>query len=136
MLNLACLCGEVRIRVDKRPDFINECNCSLCSKTGARWGYFHPSEVTVEGATNGYSRADKDAPNAVVQFCPRCGSTTHFVLSESAIARFGNGLVGVNMWLADPDDLAGIELRYPDGRSWPGEGDFTYVREARVIGTG
>lgn len=136
MLNLTCLCGEVRIRVDKRPEFINECNCSLCSKTGARWGYFHPSEVTVEGATNGYSRADKNTPNAVVQFCPHCGSTTHFILSESAIARFGNSLVGVNMWLANPDDLAGIELRYPDGRSWPGEGDFTYVREARVVGTG
>ena len=41
--------------------------------------------------------------------------------------------MGVNMLLADEQDLAGIELRYPDGRSWPGEGEFGYVREHRVL---
>lgn len=133
MLNLSCLCGQIRITLERPPDFINECNCSMCSKTGARWGYFQPSDVSVEGATLGYSRADKDDPNAQVQFCPTCGSTTHFVLTDSAIARFGNSLVGVNMWLADPQDLAGIELRYPDGRTWSGEGEFGHVREARII---
>jgi len=42
--------------------------------------------------------------------------------------------MGVNMRLADEKELAGIELRYPDGRTWPGTGDFGYVREARIIG--
>ena len=28
----------------------------------------------------------------------------------------------------------GIELRYPDGKAWSGEGDFTYVRKARMLG--
>jgi hypothetical protein len=41
--------------------------------------------------------------------------------------------MGVNMRLADESELAGIELRYPDGRAWPGEGDFAYVREARIL---
>ena len=134
MIHLSCLCGRIRLRVEKRPDFIHECNCTLCSKTGARWGYFHPSEVTVEGEAHGYSRHDKDDPNAVVQFCPTCGSTTHFVLSANAVSKYGNSLMGVNMWLADAGDLAGIEVRYPDGRAWPGEGDFVYLREATLIG--
>lgn len=43
--------------------------------------------------------------------------------------------MGVNMHLADEDDLAGIELRYPDGRAWPGKGDFGYAQEARIIGS-
>jgi len=43
-------------------------------------------------------------------------------------------LMGVNMWLADPRDMTGIELRFPDGQAWPGDGDFSYVREARLIG--
>ena len=47
MLKLSCLCGQVRIEIRRRPDFINECNCTLCSKSGARWAYFHPSEVIV-----------------------------------------------------------------------------------------
>ena len=134
MLKLSCLCGQVRIEIKKQPDYINECNCTLCSKSGARWGYFPPSEVSVEGATKGYSRADKDNPNAEIQFCPNCGSTTHFILTESAVSRFGNTLMGVNMWLADEKDLAGIELRFPDGKAWLGAGDFSYTRAARIIG--
>lgn len=133
MLSLSCLCGQTRIELEKRPDFLHECNCTLCSKTGARWGYFHPSNVSVHGTTNGFRRADKDEPNAEVHFCPTCGSTTHFVLTQSAVAKFGNSLVGVNMWLADARDLAGTEIRYPDGKSWSGAGDFSYVRQASII---
>jgi hypothetical protein len=134
MPNLSCLCGRVRLTLRKRPDFIHACNCSLCSKTGARWGYFHPSEVSVEGRTGGYSRGDRAEPNAEVHFCRACGSTTHFVLTPGAAAKFGNSLMGVNMWLAEPSELAGIELRYPDGRAWPGEGDFAYVRPPHLLG--
>jgi hypothetical protein len=136
MFTLSCLCGQVRIEIEKQPDFIHECNCTLCSKSGARWGYFHPSEVRVEGATQGYSRDDKDDPAAEIRFCANCGSTTHFVLTAGAVAKFGDSQMGVNMRLAEEIDLAGIELRYPDGRSWPGEGEFGYVRAASVIGAG
>ena len=134
MLKLSCHCGQIRIEIQKRPDYINECNCTLCSKSGARWAYFHPSEVSVEGAAKGYCREDKDDPAAEIQFCGKCGSTTHFVLTASAASRFGANLMGVNMRLVDERDLAGVELRYPDGRAWSGEGDFGYVREARIIG--
>src|SRR6201996_4038873 len=107
MIKLSCLCGRVNLQTGKKPDYINECNCTLCSKSGARWGYFHPSQVEIEGATQGYCRDDRADPNAQIHFCRNCGATTHFVLTESAIARFGNNSVmGVNMWLADPADLA------------------------------
>src|SRR3569832_171459 len=104
-MTLACHCGQIRVTVDRRPDYINECNCTLCSKTGARWGYFDPADVDVGGATKGYRRGDKDDPIAEVHFCAECGSTTHFVLTESAVAKFGNRLMGVNMWLAAEGDL-------------------------------
>ncbi|MFD1612433.1 GFA family protein [Sphingomonas tabacisoli] len=134
MLTLSCLCGQLRVTTSRQPDFIHECNCTLCSKTGARWGYFDPSEVSVEGTAQGYCRGDKDDPAARIQFCATRGSTTHFTLTESAVAKFGNSMVGVNMGLADERDLAGIELRYPDGRAWSGAGAFGYVREPRILG--
>ena len=134
MIKLSCLCGQIRVQTNTRPDYVHECNCRLCSATGARWAYFHPSEVGVEGRTKGYCRGDKADPAAQIQFCETCGSTTHFTLTASAAAKFGDSLMGVNMRLADERDLAGIELRYPDGQSWAGEGDFGYVREARIIG--
>ena len=55
-------------------------------------------------------------------------------MTASAVSKFGNSQIGVNMRLADEKDLAGIELRYPDGRAWPGKGGFVYVQEARIIG--
>jgi len=134
MLNLTCLCGQIAVALTKRPDYINECNCTLCSKAGARWSYFHPSEVSIEGAPQSYCREDKDEPSAEIRFCGTCGSTTHFNLTAAAIAKFGNTMMGINMALADDRDLAGVELRYPDGRTWPGHGEFAYVRKARIIG--
>jgi hypothetical protein len=134
MLKLSCHCGEIRIETAKPPDYVHECNCTLCSKSGARWGYFHPSEVSVQGSAEGYCRQDKEDPGALLQFCATCGSTTHFVLTESAVSKHGNVVMGVNMRLAAESDLAGIELRYPDGRAWSGEGGFSYVREARILG--
>ncbi len=133
-MTLSCLCGQVHVTVERQPDYINECNCTLCGKAGARWGYFPPSEVSLDGSTRGYRRADKEDPNAEVHFCPECGSTTHFVLTERAVSKFGNTLMGVNMRLADGRDLSGVEVRYPDGRAWSGVGGFDYIREPRIIG--
>ena len=132
-MTLSCLCGHVRLTVARSPDYINECNCTLCRKAGARWGYFQPSEARVEGPTTGYSRADRDDPNAEVHFCAACGVTTHFILTPGAVSRFGNTLMGVNMGLASESDLSGVEVRYPDGRAWPGVGAFGYVRDHRII---
>jgi hypothetical protein len=133
-MTLSCLCGQVHVAVDRQPDYVNECNCTLCNKTGARWGYFRPSEVSIEGSTKGYSRTDKKDPNAEVHFCAECGSTTHFVLTKGTVSKFGNTLVGVNMWLAAEQDLAGVELRYPNGQAWSGVGGFDYIREPRILG--
>lgn len=133
MLILSCLCGQVRVQANRTPDFLHECNCTLCRKSGARWAYFHPSDVSIEGATKGYSREDKDDPAAEIRFCPNCGVTTHFILTPGAVARFGNVQMGVNVRLADERDLAGIELRYPDGQAWSGAGAFGYVQEARIL---
>lgn len=134
MIELSCLCGQLRVELSKRPDYIHECNCTLCRKTGARWGYFRPSEAKVSGASHGYSRTDKPDPAAEIRFCETCGATTHFTLTADAAAKFGNTMIGANMLLADEAELAGVELRYPDGHSWSGAGDFSYVRAARRLG--
>jgi len=134
MIELSCHCGQVRVEADRQPDYLNECNCTLCRKTGARWAYYDPAQVRVTGPTRSYRRNDKPEANAQVHFCGECGATTHFVLTEQAIARVGNTLTGVNMRLADERDLAGIELRFPDGRAWDGASEFGYVSEPRLLG--
>jgi hypothetical protein len=133
-MTLSCHCGRVAISIEAPPVYVNDCNCSLCRKAGALWGYFHPSEVGVEGETNGYSRDDKGEPAVEIRFCAHCGSTTHFVLTDSAVARLGNVQLGINMRLAEASELAGVELRYPDGLAWTGAGPFGYRRPAELIG--
>ena len=134
MIALTCHCGKIGIEIASRPDFIHACNCSLCSKSGALWGYFDPSQVVIDGIASTYRRADKPEPAVDIGFCANCGSTTHFTLTPGAAARFGNAMVGVNMRLADTDDIAGVELRFPDGRAWSGTGEFGYLSPPRIIG--
>ncbi|MCB2085102.1 MAG: GFA family protein [Sphingomonadaceae bacterium] len=133
-MTLDCFCGAVRVTTARKPDFVHACNCDLCRKAGARWGYFEPAEVTVEGKSASYRRTDKDEPAVDVHFCRQCGSTTHFRLTKAAVATHGDTMMGVNVGLADESDLAGVELRYPDGKSWSGQGEFGYVRESRILG--
>lgn len=132
-IKLTCLCGAVTVRTSRRPAYIFECNCTLCSKSGARWGYYQPDEVKVMGTTGTFKRLDKAVPTTDVHSCPGCGSTTHFTLTPAAIAKHGNTMLGVNMWLADPSDLAGLELQFPDGRGWSGDGPFGFVREPIIL---
>jgi len=132
-MTLNCKCGSVTLEVARKPDFIHECNCTLCTGAAARWGYYHPAEVAVDGATLGHRRADKPIANAEVHACGTCGETTHFVMTEAAIAQHGNTKMGINMWLATPADLAGVEVRYPDGLAWSGQGEWGYLREATVL---
>ena len=133
-MTLDCLCGEVRVTTARKPDFVHACNCDLCRKSGARWGYYDPAEVQVSGVSGRYRRADKADPGAELHFCQQCGATTHFRLTEAAVAKHGDTMMGVNMALVPESELAGIELRYPDGRGWSGEGEFGYVRHSRVLG--
>lgn len=133
MIAMSCLCGAVRVSLAARPDFLNECNCQLCRKSGARWGYFAPAQVSVEGATASYVRADKADPGAELHFCPTCGATTHFTLTPSAQEKHGNVVCGANLRLAEDADLAGIELRFPDGATYSGEGEVPYLRVAQTL---
>ena len=128
-----CLCGAVSITIDAKPDFINDCNCTLCRKAGAAWGYFPSSSVTTAGNTVSFLRRDK-TPAIELHSCANCATTTHWVLTKSFKEQHPSvDQMGVNMRLFDPDELNGVELRFPNGKDWPGEGPFGYRREAMTI---
>jgi hypothetical protein len=134
-LKATCHCGAVRISMPRAPDYINECNCSLCNSHGVWWGYYAPAEVTVEGETRSYARKDKPEQVVAIHFCGECGCTTHFRTMPGFAERTGvEDVMGVNMRLVERTDLAGVELRYPDGANWDGIGQWGFVREAVVLG--
>ncbi len=130
-----CVCGAVSVTIGAKPEFIHDCNCALCRKSGAAWGYFPTAMVATNGKTVAFVRRDLEDPAVEVHSCPICGATTHWVTSQSFQARNPSlDRMGVNMRLFDPADLEGIEVRFPNGADWSGDGPFDYRRQAQTIG--
>lgn len=129
-----CACGAVKVTISAKPPFINDCNCSLCRKTGGAWGYFTSADVTVSGKTSGYVRADKSFPAVAVRSCVKCGCTTHFEMTQAFKDQHPEAdQTGVNMRLFDSKALIGVEVRFPDGAAWSGEGAFGHRRPPITI---
>jgi hypothetical protein len=114
-LTAKCACGAVTITVPRRPDYINDCNCSLCTKLGTTWVYYSPEEVIVdETGLDSFVRADLAEPYLRTFRCASCGCVTHWRL----IRPYEPQRAGVNAQLFEPGELDGIETRPVDGRSW------------------
>ena len=110
----ACHCGRATIRLPRKPDYINQCNCSLCAKTGWRGIYYSPEEVAIEGEFDGYVRSDLRQTYLKVLRCAHCGIATHWELLTPP----PHERMGVNARLVDPALLEGVEVREIDGASW------------------
>ena len=115
-LTARCHCGGVTIRLPRKPDYVNECNCSLCAMTGWRGIYFASDELVIDGALDSYVRTDIAQPFLRVLRCANCGIATHW----EPLAEPPHERMGVNARLADPALLDGVEVRQVDGASWDG----------------
>lgn len=111
-----CHCGAVRITIPTAPDYINDCNCSLCTTRGALWGYFAPAMVEISGGPTGrYVRDDLAQAFLATHWCQQCGTTTHWTALDPGYER-----MGINMRLFAPESWAHVDIRAVDGRSWDG----------------
>jgi hypothetical protein len=135
MIKAQCHCGAVQIELSGKPAYMNDCDCSLCRKSGAVWGYYAAREMIVRGATQTYTRADMPDPAIHLHFCATCGSVTHWTLAAAYQAQHPDvDRAGVNMRLLDDGRaLAGVELRFPDGRAWDGSTATARQRRAASI---
>jgi len=113
---LSCVCAATRIKVDSLPAWVANCNCSYCSKKGAIWGYYPPSQVRF---------LTDDAPGVWQpntnehHFCARCGTTTHAITPNWQVEGpdAEPTQVSLNMRLLDNGDLAGIPVEQIDGKA-------------------
>ena len=110
----SCHCGTVTIELPRKPDYINECNCSICTKLGWRCVYFRSDEVRIKGSFQSYIRSDLAEPMLQVLRCASCGCPTHWELLTPP----PHERMGVNARLLEPRHLEGVEVRQVDGASW------------------
>ena len=128
-MNGSCHCGGISLTINEKPEYLFDCNCSLCGKLGVLWGYFDPARVTVSGKTTLYIRRDKQMPTAQIHFCGICGCVTHYTPTLST----PQNRMGLNMWAFPSELFIGIPLHFPDGKSWSGEGEFRMRQDSTVF---
>lgn len=106
-----CHCGAVSFTYPKTPEFLTQCNCSLCRRFAALWAYEERRNVVLDyadGATVVYVQGDKTLE---AHSCATCGSTTHWL----SVNGDNNSRMAVNFRLCEPNDIAHIRIRKFDG---------------------
>lgn len=110
MVEASCHCGGVRLEIDRAPEEVTDCNCSICRRYGVLWAYYSPRQVQLtprEGGTDIYLWGDRS-----LEFhrCKTCGCVTHWAAVDKSEDR-----MGVNARLMEPAILAEVRWRVLDG---------------------
>ena len=106
----SCHCGAVRIEVAQPPEWVGECNCSICRRTGGLFAYYPPANVKVAGPTVSYVWGDR---MIALHHCGTCGCTTHW---ENLLP--DPDRMGVNARMLDGFLEMDVERRKIDGASF------------------
>jgi hypothetical protein len=111
LLEGACHCGAVKLRLPAMPEKATRCNCSLCRRLGSVWAYFEPGTVRIEGHpqnTEEYIQGDRTLRTVR---CKTCGCATHWEPLDPK----RNPRHGVNLNNFPPGLLERVEVRRFDG---------------------
>ncbi|MEP5569735.1 MAG: GFA family protein [Halioglobus sp.] len=115
MITGSCHCGAISFELDDQPEWLTQCNCSICRRLGTVWAHASVDKVKVQGdpdASLAYTWGDKEL---AFHTCKNCGSTTHWVACEPK----EDAVMAVNTRLVDPEQIAEIRVRQFDGAdSW------------------
>ncbi|MGF1748627.1 aldehyde-activating protein [Vibrio cionasavignyae] len=110
-MEVSCHCGNVKLTIVQKPTEITECDCSICRRYAALWGYFSPCDVTINTGAQGttpYIWGDREV---AFHHCNSCGCITHYVSTK----RCSIERTAVNMRMATSEQLKGIALRKING---------------------
>src|SRR5687767_14925517 len=107
MLTGSCHCGAVRIDVAEPPQWLIDCNCSICRRNGALWALYEASAVRVTGHPEHTAEYVWGAKTIRTIRCRTCGCFTHW----ESIQIDPNSKLGVNMRNFDLVDLEPIHVR-------------------------
>jgi len=115
MIEASCHCGNVSLTIKDKPKALISCNCSICQRLGALWGYFLPEDINIkikQSPTNTYQWGDK---NINFHHCQNCGCTTHYIPTLES----GREKMAVNFSMADKAVTDDIHVKHFDGaKTW------------------
>ena len=110
----SCHCRATAFEVSVAPENVTQCTCSFCSKRGALWAYYTPSQfnlTTPEANVSTYRWGSK----TIKHHC--CGTFTETPDWSSGEPDFDNPKISVNARLFDDFDLDAVEVVVIDGKN-------------------
>lgn len=112
MIRAACHCGAVRFEIAEAPEWVLDCNCTLCRRYGALWWYPEGDAGKLASTpgpdvTDTYVWGDEWL---AFHRCKTCGCLTHMV----AIAEKPPFVYGVNARMMLGLDPSKVQLRQID----------------------
>jgi hypothetical protein len=84
----ACSCGQLHLTAKGDPIRISMCHCLACQRrTGSAFGIqarFASDHISIVGRHTDFVRvSDEGDRSATFHFCPDCGATVFYTISES-----------------------------------------------------
>jgi hypothetical protein len=114
MIRAACHCEAVRFEIAEPPEWVLDCNCTLCRRYGALWTYFRGPEGQAKllktpdpTATEVYSWQEG---HIAFHRCKTCGCVTHFTAAKQTPP----AVIGVNCRNMAGLDPANVRIRRID----------------------
>ncbi|PQE04367.1 glutathione-dependent formaldehyde-activating enzyme protein [Rutstroemia sp. NJR-2017a BBW] len=114
-LRSTCHCGAISITAPRLPEYINQCQCTICRRYGAAWGYYHPDEVKIETlgekekVIRKYVWGDRDLEFC---FCGGCGCVCYWwPLHPPEKGKESEYQMGLNMNNVNPELLRFVDRK-------------------------
>ena len=110
----SCHCAKVRYQVDTDLAQVMQCNCSICSRTGALLTFVQPEQFRLQSGKDDLTDYQFNRKNVHHLFCSTCG-----------IRSFGHGtgpdgkpMYAINVRCLDGVDIAELDIMQGDGKSF------------------
>jgi hypothetical protein len=115
----SCHCGATAFEVSAVPENVTQCTCSFCSKRGALWAYYTPSQFRLATPAANLSTYRWGSKTIKHHFCGTCGCGTFTETPDWSTGEpdFDNPKVSVNARLFDEFDLGAVEVVVIDGKN-------------------
>ncbi len=110
----SCHCGNIQIKIEQKVDTLNRCNCSICRRYAALWGFHTCKQVTIEATSSAINRYIWGDEMIEFCFCSSCGCVTHY----KTLAKAKTDRLAVNYRMFDHVVYQELPINEIDGASW------------------
>ena len=118
----SCHCGRVTFELQATLEYVIDCNCSMCRRTGALWHGAPEQNLRILTGEDELELYQFNTMTAKHYFCRQCG------IHPFVRPRLDPSKWAVNVRCIDDVDLSSMQVRHFDGENWESAAKAFYER--------